>query len=460
MKNSEKGKFEGAWQKAFENAEQTPSENVWTGLEQGLNKTETVTMKRRVVFYQRLAAASILFAFMLGGLTTYYIFNLRNQQEMSLVKKSSSGVSKSNEVKNKGTTSSEESNDKISSKNDSGVDDNDGRLPKDTPSNSTDFIASPFNKPEEKELLRQELLANQEYQLKEVHILNYPSLLSMIPEPSTEVKGKMKEVTIVRKLPPMPSSFMNSKKDKETKENLWASLGASTGNYSPSSDFSSSSSTSSRVLYQSAGGLSNSTQTAYSTTSSKGSVFSVGMNLGKRISNRWLVQGGVSYLNQAIGYTSNFAVVDANNLPMASVADYANLKSFSSVVSVSSPYQINSVNKYITIPVQAGYLLVDRKIGLQLNSGVSTNIFMQNTLTDESGQLDSYSSGAGDSSPYRTISWAGLLGTELSYKIATQYRVSIAPGLRYSINSVLKSNSTPSNPLMWDVGLRFRYIFK
>lgn len=462
MKNSEKGKFEDAWQKAFENAEEAPSENVWTSLEQGLNKAETITMKRRVVFYQRLAAASILFALMLGGLTTYYISNLTNQQQMSLVTERSSGIPDNNEVNdNRTITSSPQGHDNdTANENNSVFDNNDERLQKNTSDNSTGFVASLFNAPEANEFLTNDSIGDHEYKMKGTTLRNYPSLLSMIPEPSIELAGNMRVVTIVRKLPAMPSSFMNSKKDKKASENLWASLGASTGNYSPSSDFSSSSSTSSRVLYQSAGGLSNSAQSAYSTTSPKGTVFSVGMNLGKRISNRWLVQGGVSYLNQAIGYTSNFAVFDANNSPMASVADYANLKSFSSVVPVSSPYQINSVNEYISVPVQAGYILVDRKLGVQLNSGVSTDIFMQNTLTDESGQLESYSSGAGDSSPYRTISWAGLMGTELSYKIATQYRISIAPGLRYSLNSVLKSSSAPSNPLMWDVGFRFRYIFK
>jgi len=460
MKNSEKGKFEDAWQKAFENAEQAPSENVWTGLEQGLNQAENVTMKRRVVFYQRLAAASIVFALLLGGLTTFYISNLANQQEMSLANESSSEISTGNEGKDKSTASGEEGSAKLLRENQSNINSNRDITQQNISNNSTGFIASLFNKSEESELIKKDLYSDQGENGRNLILRSYPSSLSLIPEPLIELKGKMKEVIIVRKLPAMPSSLMNSRKDRENKENLWASLGASTGNYSPSSDFGSASSTSSRVLYQNASSLSNGTQTAYSTTSSKGSVFSVGMNLGKRISNRWIVQGGVSYLNQAIGYTSNFAQVDANNAAMASVADYANLKSYSSIVPVSSPYQINSVNKYISVPVQAGYLLVDKKLVLQLNSGVSTDIFMRNTLTDESGQLESYSSGAGDSSPYRTISWAGLMGTELSYKIATQYRVSVAPGLRYSLNSVLKSNSSSSNPLMWDVGFRFRYIFK
>ena len=141
-------------------------------------------------------------------------------------------------------------------------------------------------------------------------------------------------------------------------------------------------------------------------------------------------------------------MVDINNNLLASMADYSTVKSSSSVVTVSSPYEISSVNEYLSIPVQAGYILVDRKIGLQLNSGLSTDFFMQNTLTDKSGQLAGFSSGAGDGSPYRTVSWAGLVGTELSYKIATHYRVSIAPGLRYSLNSVLKSDAVSSNPMM------------
>jgi hypothetical protein len=255
----------------------------------------------------------------------------------------------------------------------------------------------------------------------------------------------------------MPADLMTTKKNKEAKESLWASLGASTGNYSPSADFTAGSSV--RSAAQNTGGFSGS-QNAFSTTASRGTAFSIGMNLGKRISKRWLLLGGITYLNQALGYTSNYAVVDGNNNVLASVADYTSSKSFSSVVAVSSPYEVTSVNEYITVPLQAGYLLVDRKIGLQLNSGISTDFFMQNTLTDKSGQMASFSSSAGSDTPYRTVSWAGLVGTELSYKIATQYRVSIAPGLRYSLNSVLKSDAVSANPLVWDVGFRFRYIIK
>ncbi len=460
MKDPEKGKFEDAWQKAFSTAENAPSENVWAGVEQGLNIAETATMKRRVVFYQRLAAASILFALMLGGLSTYYISDLKNQKEMNLTQHNSSIDTDRNEVRDNNTmiTSTEIVNDKISNGDKSIIDSSDSGSAENTIHGSHGLMSSNANLTEHNNLVNKDSHTTQQKRRRQWVALDYPSLLSMIPEPSIELNGEMKEVTIVRKLPAMPASFMDSKKDKLPKENLWASLGASSGSYSP--NLSSSPVVYANVSSQDAKLFQSVSSASSSTASLKGSVYSVGMNMGKRISKRWLVQGGINYLNQSIGYTSNFAVIGSNNIARASVADYSNTTSFSSVIPVSSPYQINSVNELISVPVQAGYLLVDRKLGLQLNSGLSTDIFMKNTLTDKSGQLSSYSSGASDTSPYRSINWAGLIGTELSYKLGTQYRISMVPGLRYYINSVLKSNSAPSNPLMWDVGFRFRYIFK
>jgi hypothetical protein len=109
------------------------------------------------------------------------------------------------------------------------------------------------------------------------------------------------------------------------------------------------------------------------------------------------------------------------------------------------------------VPLQAGYILVDRKIGLQLNAGVSSDFFMKNTLMDEAGKLASYSVSAGDNSAYRAVNWTGLASTELSYRVSDHYRVSLMPGLRYGFNPVLKSGNTV--PVVWDIGFRFRYLF-
>jgi hypothetical protein len=53
------------------------------------------------------------------------------------------------------------------------------------------------------------------------------------------------------------------------------------------------------------------------------------------------------------------------------------------------------------------------------------------------------------------------MGTEFSYRLGQRYRVALNPALRYPINSVYKSDvGIDSTPITFDIGLRFRYIFK
>ncbi len=61
-------KFEEAWRKAMEGAEVQPSQETWQAVESTLITAENQRMKRKVVFYQRLAAVSVLFALLLGAL--------------------------------------------------------------------------------------------------------------------------------------------------------------------------------------------------------------------------------------------------------------------------------------------------------------------------------------------------------------------------------------------------------
>lgn len=466
MKNSEKGKFEGAWQKAFENAEQTPSDKVWTGLEQGLSNSE---MKRKVVFYQRLAAAAVLFALILGGVTTYYATRNSAPEEIALaepvlpIQEEAAELTSKNEVDNSIDEKLASTNLVVSSNEDgtASANQNENRF-SETPSAKASRNAlrqntsiSTFKNIHESESHGLQTVSNTTNYLSQIQARNYPSQLNSLKEPEVKVKGEARDVTIVRILPAMPASLMTSRKDKRTEENLWASLNATTGSYSPSGSFNTASTTS---FYQNS--AVSSLQSNYSTNASKGSAYSFGMNVGKRISDRWVLQGGLSYLNQAIGYTSNTALMDANNNRLASVADYGNKNAENTnIVTLITPYEVNSVNQFISIPLQAGYLLIDRKIGFQLNSGVATDFFVLNTLTDKSGQLEKFSEGPGEFSPYRSLNWSGLMSSELSYKLGKQYRVSLAPGLRYSFSPVLKSVSNTSAPLVWDLGFRFRYIF-
>jgi len=93
---------------------------------------------------------------------------------------------------------------------------------------------------------------------------------------------------------------------------------------------------------------------------------------------------------------------------MAIVSEYSALKQNSIALSPTTRYDINSVNELVSVPIQTGYMVVNRKFGLQLNSGVATDMFIRNTLTDKSGQLSTFSESAGSDSPYNTFSWSAI----------------------------------------------------
>ena len=272
------------------------------------------------------------------------------------------------------------------------------------------------------------------------------------PESPLKIQKKKEEVLDLSGFSKKDDTNEKEKNPRKNHEDLWASLGLSAGNYNPGSV---SGSSLNSPTYGYPGGLGSSPSVS---RPGVGSSYSVGLAMGKRVANRWVIQGGISYLNSSSGYTSNMTSSSFSNPPQAFDLYNASVKT-STAVTFTNPYQINSVLEFISIPVQAGYLLVDKKMGFQMNAGVATDFFIRNSLQDQSGQVNSYSQSAGSDSPYRSVNWAGLVSTELSYKVGRQYRISLVPGVRYWFNSSLKSGAT-SNSYMADLGFRFRYILK
>src|SRR5689334_10529042 len=85
MHNLERSEFDEQWKDAFVKAEVAPSASVWANLDRELTLAESEDDKRRVVFYQRLAAACVLFA-LLGGLFGVYHWK---QNETQIAQESS-----------------------------------------------------------------------------------------------------------------------------------------------------------------------------------------------------------------------------------------------------------------------------------------------------------------------------------------------------------------------------------
>lgn len=540
MNDMERRKFEDSFHEAFKNAEATPSENVWTNIELDLEKADGDKMKRRLIFFKMLAAASIVFAMSIAGIG-YYAFRSSDAEHVAQNVDNQGGISDQDQPKSELNSGSSENDNAVSSSEKSDADTfakedsankssttiadesqlAKGELAGSAALNEKNNSASPVDKGAGDRANKNPVAGAQQEGLiaKNVAPLiaadktlkhSTTDVTQSISEgngkdkanatesisPSSAIKESAASNTVggsaartQRKLPAfyqpaepelqLPVSTADpgmlllqelaetekkyaaedKKQTKSRTEKLWTSVGFAAGGVSannPTVD-----AVPSNTLYSTA-----SAPTASKQSSASGLSYSVGVSIGAKISNRWVLQGGVNYLTQSYDYTANSVVVVDNNfanLKAASINAFAPQLSDdmpNTQVAPTFPYNVNNNVRFVSVPLQAGYLLVNKKFGLQLNAGVSTDVFLQNTITPDGGSLTKTTQGSGDESPYRSLNFSGLMGTEFSYKLGDRYRLSLNPGLRYPFSSVYKSNTgVDSTPLTFDVGLRFRYIF-
>lgn len=425
-------KFEESFKDAFSGAEIAPSYVVWTNVELGLEKTSGGKMKGRLLFFQLLAAASMVFAM---GVGSVYFLNSKYDAAQPIAQQESTRVLK-NQNKNasddKSTIVNESENQE--SKSDSENNNNQGII---LNSEDAGIIAE----------TEQSFIALSESE-SEISLISGKRPVSKLVEVS-------KPTLILPTNEPDPGMLLLAKlRDEEKKyqqkkptlkEKIWASLGMGAGTYRPNAS------------NAKMGMLDN----AATSDPSSGTSYSVGVGVAGKVSKRVVLQGGISYLSQNSTYTSSTASV----LGTAALNEYASIgvirdETSKNQLQATNPYQLNNNLQYMSIPLQAGYILVDRDFALQVNGGISTDVFFKNTLTPENSDLGEVSQGAGSDSPYRTLNFSGLLGTELSYKVGDHYRIAVNPGMRYALNSIYKSEvSADVSPITFDVSLRVRYMF-
>ncbi len=438
----ERQKFEESFREAFSGAEISPSDSVWINVELDLEKASGGKMKGRLLFFQLLAAASLVFAMGIGG-----VYYLRTQPAtfQTLTQQEESNTIRNNDTKEVGANQSV--SDAEISNQDSKAAVVVKKEEKNERSSVTELVKHNQIKAAQPESTSKIIASDQNAFVASVDgnvILTgrrYLPRLVDIEQPKLKPPTNEPDpgMVLLAKLKDEEKKYQQEKPD--VKEKLWTSLGMSAGTFNPNTTSSS----------ESLNAFSNA---ATSSNPSAGASYSVGMSVAGRISKRVVIQGGISYLSQNAEYTSSAAAGDK-----ASLNESADVSR--EAINATSPYQVNSNLQFMSVPVQAGYIIIDRAFAMQLNGGISTDIFFQNTLTPANSDLDKVTQGSGSDSPYRTLNFSGLLGTELSYKIGDHYRIAVNPGLRYALNSIYKTEvAAEISPITLDVALRFRYIFK
>jgi hypothetical protein len=462
----EKQKFEDLFKDSFSEAEASPSDSVWTNIELDLEKASGTKIKKRLLFFQLLAAASMVFAAGIG--TVYYMSSYESTVDGLSNETLALNTTKENkELANEAQLAPAEINntDAVKHTNESPTEINSeaktagfnqgGNSRKVKTKGSSANISSNNNLASgtgsERATSNLMLAANQESNSSGRKVFSESTSQRKLPALYTYENPKLKIETsqadpgmvMLARLRDEELKLQRESNKKEPSDKIWASVGMAAGNYNPNSP---AAKPSGMKTFNTSG----TKATASNPTS--GNSYSVGASVGGKISKRFILQGGLSYLTQNSGYTSSTAMGKSVTLNEFTTTN--------NQTSVTSPYDVNSSLQFLSLPVHAGYVVLDRNLAIQLNGGIATDFFLQGVLTSSDNTLDKVTYKPGSDSPYRSVNFSGLVGTEVSYKVGRNYRIAVNPGMRYALNSIYKSEvNSQTLPITFDVGLNFRYIF-
>jgi hypothetical protein len=545
MNDMERREFEEGFKKAFENTEVQPGDGVWNNVELDLIKTEGEKMKKRVFFYQMLAAASVTFALLVVG-AGLYVLNDRTVEQIAL---QGGQVPNSNEINtNKGQETTDANTSPVTSEdvseasknnaqtgnetafsaeasakrenNNSGqaanenlaatIDRNeqgnvrqkgDRARPKRTVENSAESASTDANGVNPVEDTQSDPIpvsSDQPNSMASGAVSNTDNAAYALEMPAThDGASHASRARDAKKLPALyednikvpafknpaepsaadPVALMfqrlkdiedqmasehssRKKKNTDSKEKLWTSLAFAAGSFNSVTPSSSTPMIANSAMQNY---NLNNARVMNEQAKASGVSYSLGLSMGTSLTNRLVIQGGINYLTEVSDFTSTQAIQsDQGNYKAVSLNTFRSENAAMDETEryiPTAPYTVNNSNEYLSIPVQAGYLIIKRRLVWQMNAGVSTDLFLQNTV-DAQGDIERSKEGAGADSPYRTVNFSGLVGSEISYRFGGHYRLGLNPGFRYPFNSIYKEDvGIQSTPLTFDVGLRFRYIF-
>lgn len=514
----ERRTFEDSFRDAFRDVEATPSDKVWTNIELDLEKSSGGNARRRLMFYQLLAAAAVSLALLASGVA-YVIIAEKNEQIKALAAANSNPMNASTAspdlrqdqqatANGSPLDSGDQSRDAAQQNQENGREAGAGNTSDRYPAtrrqasevrenataprseafagsgnnNRTDYQSG--TRPAEQvqrsakqvpTSAEQGGITDELYAIEDVagtaraYRRDLPAWYRIsIGEPDFG-QGKSDPVALMmarladeeRRL---AANESEKKEHPANPEKLWTAVGFAAGGFN-SVNYGASQPQPNMLTAMASY---NNTSVPDKQAKASGVAYSLGVSMGAHIAPRWVIHGGVNYMTQSSNYTAtnvvagpSYETLQAESMNALKVpAPSADARAYT-VLAPTVPYSVNNSLKYVSVPVQAGYLLINQKFGIQLNAGLSTDVFLQNTITPEGGSLDKTTQNSGSDSPYRTLNFSGLMGTEFSYRLGQQYRLSLNPGVRYPFSSVYKAETgIQSAPLTFDVGLRFRYIFK
>lgn len=254
---------------------------------------------------------------------------------------------------------------------------------------------------------------------------------------------------------------------------FWAGVGVGSSSFDPNYQLNQPNDVVSAVMRSEANFVSTSPQpagqeTSFSDRITEGVNYHFGMNMGMMLGNRLSLEGGFNYAEAQLA--SHTDLIVENKIFAKSVAATSEMVSVQQVSQMTSTQEVieyertditlDNTFQFASIPLIAGYQIIDRKIQVKLNAGFITNFYMGNTLTDPSEQVASLQLFPGANSPYRTVSFSGVTGISVGYNLFNSFDLTIEPNFSQALQSLTREesnfNATP-NGFGVLAGLRYRF---
>ncbi len=200
----------------------------------------------------------------------------------------------------------------------------------------------------------------------------------------------------------------------------------------------------------------NPSSTATQNGMNEGIATSLGLDFGVKMGKRWAIESGVQYTRVENQTNASLNIVDAYAVNASEVAG-GDLNAESSTnrrtrVEESYDHSIDLDNsiRFTSIPLKAGYYLMNERLSLRLNAGLSANYFLSSQLTDPLGQLEA----TDQTGIYNAWSFDGLTGFEFGYSIFDNFNLTLEPNYIRSITPLSESLNTRSG-FMVQTGLKY-----
>ncbi|WP_109831548.1 outer membrane beta-barrel protein [Reichenbachiella versicolor] len=406
--------FENQWRQALDGQEIAPPSHVWTGVDAELSKMEVAAYKSKANLYKWVAAACIFLATSVSAFMWSVQFRSSDQITFTEQKttNSSDGVSiVSNDVNKTGPNK-----------------------------NSHNTRNSQFIKQDTKLLLNaaepsenngiNNLLKNQTPSQN----INIATINRVEPKNAAEpylpdaIDGWMYGVAYQRDVYNYDESYAS----------LWAGVSLGAGSFDPGMN-----SSSQDVVTN---------EDQLSTNYSTGNAVSGGLSVGTRIASRIVVSSGLHY--NAINTGNANSTYQVTPAIFASFADDPNARVLS-IPAETEEVTTSNEFQYLTIPIKAGYVILDKKFNITLNSGVSSNILMNADMqsSNETFEKD-------NSQDFKPVYFNFLSSVEFGYMLKERYLFTVEPNYNQAISDFTNTNNVSSGkPRNFGVSMGVRYNF-